>query len=109
MTIDLETLPTTTVLIKRAAALNVNLTMFDMLTQGGMRKEVSKRSVALWKSQKTCESERTEWLKKEVKERAAAARDEYWEKRLDQMIRVAESRAINRNWTQSQRGVSHKH
>ena len=52
MTIDLETLPTTTVLIKRAAALNVNLTMFDMLTQGGMRKEVSKRSVALWKSQK---------------------------------------------------------
>ena len=49
--------PPTAVLIKRVAALNIDLTKFDTLTQRGLRKEVYKM----------------EWLKKEAKERAAAA------------------------------------
>ena len=77
------------------AALNVNLAKFDTLSQVGLRKEVCMRRVALWKSQKIYEAARTEWLRKEVKERPAAAGDKDWEKKLDQMIQVAESRAID--------------
>ena len=35
--------PPTTALVKRASALNVYLTNFDMLTRGGLMKEVCKR------------------------------------------------------------------
>ena len=88
--------PPTTTLIKRAATLGVDLTKFDTISRGSLRKEVCKRRVALWKSQKTCEAGRSEWLKREAKARAVAAGNKYWEKRLDEMVRVAESRAINR-------------
>ena len=42
--------PPMTLLIKRAAALNLDLTKFDTLIRGGLRKEVCKRRAALWKS-----------------------------------------------------------
>jgi len=40
---------------------------------------------------KVCKEGRVEWLKKEAKERAVAAGDKDWEKRVDKMVRVAES------------------
>ena len=67
--------PPITALTKRGAALNVDLTMFDMLSQGGPRKEVCKRRAALWNSQKACEAGRMEWLNKKAEERAEAAGD----------------------------------
>ena len=88
--------PPTTALIDRAATLNADLSKFDTLTRGGFRKEVCKRRVALQKSQKACEAGWIEWLKTEAKERAVASGDKDWEKRLDDMVQVVESRAINR-------------
>jgi hypothetical protein len=83
--------PPTPALIKRAAALNVDLAEFETVSRVGLRKEVCKRRAALWKSQKVCKEGRVEWLKKEAKERASAAGNKDWEKRVDEMVRVAES------------------
>ena len=88
--------PPTTALEKRAATLGVDLSQFDTITRGSLRKEVCKRQVALWKSQKTCKAGQTEWLKMKAKARAVAAGNKDWEKRLNEMVRVTESRAINR-------------
>ena len=88
--------PPTIALKKRAATLYVDLTKFDTISRGGLQKEVCKRRAALWESQKACKAGRIEWLKKEAKERAVAAGDKDWEKRLEEMVRVAESQAINR-------------
>jgi len=88
--------PPTPALERGAAKLNVDLSQFDTMRHTSLRKEVCKRRAALWKSQKGCEAGRAEWLKTEAKERAAAAGDKDWEKRVDEMARVAESRAINR-------------
>ena len=83
--------PPTPALIKRAAELNVDLTEFETVSRVGLRKEVCKRQAALWKLRKVCKEGRVEWLKKEAKERAVAAGDKDWEKRVDKMVRVAES------------------
>ena len=83
--------PPMAALKKRAATLNVDLTKLDTLSRGGLWKEVSKRRAALWKSQKACETGQTEWLKKDVKERAVSAGDKDWEKRLDEMVQVSKS------------------
>ena len=83
--------PPASALIRNAAAMNFDLMTFDTLSRVGPRKEDCKRRAALWKSQKVCEEGRAEWLKKESKERATAVGDKDWEKRVDEMVRVAES------------------
>ena len=83
--------PPTPVLIRNAAALNVDLAKFDTLSRVGLRKEVCKVRAAPWKSQKVYEEARAEWIKKESNERAAAAGDKDWEKRVDEMVLVSES------------------
>ena len=45
---------------------------------------------------KVYKARQTEWLETEAKERAVAAGEKDWEKRLEDMVWVAESRAINR-------------
>ena len=45
-------------------------------------------------------------LENEVKKRALAAGDDNWEKNLNEMIRVAEERSINRKSTSITKGIN---
>jgi len=98
--------PLPQVTVKRAADLKVDTAGFESMTINQCRKAVTARQKALWNTQKNSEDERVEWLKGEAMERAKAAGDEDYEKRLKDMIVVAESRAANRKLKAMMKGTS---
>ena len=69
------------------------------------RKEVAKCREELWEAQKNCDKDRREQLRNEAKQRAKAEGDIGWEQQLEGMVRVAESRSINRKLTAVTKGT----
>ena len=108
MTLDckIRRVPPTTALKRRALALKVPLARFNAMTCRDICREVRKRRVELWETQKRCEAARIDWLENEVKKQAQAAGDDNWEKNLNKMIRVAEERSINRKLTAITKGIN---
>ena len=88
--------PPTQALLTRAETLGVDLQASFQKSYTQQRREVAERHRELKIAQKTCESDRADWLQKEAKARAQAAGDLDWEKNLKRMTEVAESRATNR-------------
>ena len=88
--------PFTAVVERRAATSKVDLNKFGNKSVKAVRKEVTEQRKALWAAQKTCESDRMEWLKEVAIERAAAEGDKEWRDVLKEMLRTAETRAVNR-------------
>jgi len=90
--------PYTEALLKRAATLQVDLTEFDKMTNKEIRRYTQKVADDLWGAQKTCEKDRAEWLRSEAEARAKVG-DKDSEQELKDMMRIAESRAVNRKLT----------
>lgn len=59
-------------------------------------KQVREQRQMLWNTQKMAESARIDWLESVVQNRAHAAEDPDWEKRLKDMITTARKAATNR-------------
>ena len=61
-----------------------------------LRRRVRDCRANLWDTQKSCEDLRYEWLEKTAQDRARAANDPDWEKKLNSMKRTALENAMNR-------------
>lgn len=88
----------------RAKEYNLRLEESMEMSEKLIRKEVYRRKKDLWAAQKTCEEDRSEWLKGEAMNRAQAMGDKEWEAGLKRMIHTAESRAVNRKLTAITKG-----
>ena len=87
-------------------ALEVTLTQFNTMKFTDIHKEVRKRQAELWETQKQWEAGLIKWLENEVKKQAQAAGVNNWENNLNEMIRVAEERSINRKFTSITKGIN---
>ena len=82
--------------MKQAAKLEFDLGPYWTISVPNIRKEVYERRKELWQAQKTCKSARMEWLQGVEKDRAKAEGNKERETNLEDMLRVAKSRAANR-------------
>ena len=100
--------PFTPSLHRLLSSLDMDPREYDALSEAHLRTLVRKQRAELWECQKRGEDLRQDWLASVAQERARAAGDKDWERRLKVMLRRARESATNRKLnviTKGLRGV----
>lgn len=96
--------PLSPALLRRFSLVGVDPTDFDDVPVAALRLKVRQQRQHLWECQKRGEDLRQDWLETEARQRAQAAGDEDWERRLKGMRRRIRESAINRKLTSVVKG-----
>eukprot|EP00956_Cyclotella_meneghiniana_P033708 scaffold98469_cov63-Cyclotella_meneghiniana.AAC.5 len=91
--------------INSATRIGVDVSSYDSQTCKQLRQEVYKKRKDLWVVQKECEDRRAQWLEMLAEDRARAAGDEDWEKKMKSMKRTVEERQTNRKLSAVTKGT----
>ena len=91
-------------LVKSAARLEVNIQNAMLMTVSQLRKAVTRRRKELWAIQKDCEQRRSNWIATLAEDRARAAGDQDWERKMNTMKKRVDESQINRKLTAITKG-----
>ncbi len=89
--------PPSPALIRICSSLDLDAAqILSSMDKQALRRRVRDCRANLWDTQKNCEELRYEWLEKTAQDRARAANDPDWERKLTRMKRTALENATNR-------------